>query len=50
LITRTLYRLQTLELTHIIYIKGFLISVLELARCYIESLYFNSSCNVLYIY
>ncbi|KAF2677622.1 hypothetical protein K458DRAFT_319298, partial [Lentithecium fluviatile CBS 122367] len=48
LIVRTLYKTQTLKLTHVIYIKGFLISILGLTRYYIELIYFNSSYNILY--
>jgi hypothetical protein len=35
---------------YVAYIKGFLISILGLAYYYIELIYFNSSCNVLYMH
>ena len=44
-----LYGLQTLELTYVAYVKGFLISVLGLARCRTELIHFNSSRDILYI-
>ncbi|KAF2688126.1 hypothetical protein K458DRAFT_295109, partial [Lentithecium fluviatile CBS 122367] len=48
LIACTLYKIQTLELTYVIYIKGFLISILGLTCYYIELIYFNSSRDILY--
>ncbi|KAF2622823.1 hypothetical protein BU25DRAFT_462458 [Macroventuria anomochaeta] len=47
LVARTPYGLWTLELTHVAYIKGFLTSVLGLARCRTESIHFDSGCNIL---
>ncbi|KAF1941429.1 hypothetical protein EJ02DRAFT_322618, partial [Clathrospora elynae] len=41
--------LQTLELTHVAYVEGFLTSVLGLARCCTESIHFDSGRDVLYM-
>ncbi|KAF2627424.1 hypothetical protein BU25DRAFT_311429, partial [Macroventuria anomochaeta] len=50
LVARTPYGLQTLELTHITYVEGFLTSVLGLARCRTESIHFDSGRDVLYMH
>jgi hypothetical protein len=49
LVARTLHRLQVLELTHVAYVEGFLTSVLGLARCRTESIYFDSGRDILYM-
>ena len=49
LIARTPYRSQTLELTHVAYVKGFLTSLLGLARCRTESIHFDSGRDILYM-
>ena len=50
LVARTLQEQLTLKLTHVAYIEGFLTSVLGLARCRIELIYFDSSRDVLYMH
>jgi hypothetical protein len=40
---------QTLELTHVAYVEGFLTSLLGLARCRTELIYFDSGRDVLYM-
>jgi hypothetical protein len=49
LVARSPYGLQTLELTHVAYVEGFLTSILGLARCRTESIHFNSGRDVLYM-
>jgi hypothetical protein len=49
LVARTLYELQTLELTHVAYVEGFLTSVLDLAHCRTESVHINSGRDILYM-
>jgi hypothetical protein len=49
LVARTPYGSQTLELTHVAYVEGFLTSVLGLARCRTELIYFDSGRDVLYM-
>jgi hypothetical protein len=49
LVARSPYGLQTLELTHVAYVEGFLTSVLGLARCRTESIHFDSGRDVLYM-
>ena len=49
LVARTPHRLQTLELTHVAYVEGFLTSVLGLARCRTELIHFDSGHDVLYM-
>ena len=50
LVARTLYGSQTLELTHVAYVEGFLTSLLGLARCRTESIHFDSGRDVLYMH
>jgi hypothetical protein len=50
LVACTPYGLQTLELTHVAYVEGFLTSVLGLARCRTESIHFDSGRDVLYMH
>jgi hypothetical protein len=49
IVARTPYGLQTLELTHVAYVGGFLTSVLGLARCRTELIHFDSGRDVLYM-
>jgi hypothetical protein len=50
LVARTPHGQLTLELTHVAYVEGFLTSVLGLARCRTESIYFDSGRDVLYMH
>jgi hypothetical protein len=50
LVARTLHGHLTLELTHVAYVKGFLTSVLGLARCRTELIHFDSGRDVLYMH
>ncbi|KAI0991671.1 hypothetical protein K3495_g16516, partial [Podosphaera aphanis] len=48
IVARTPRGLQTLLLTHVAFVKGFLTSVLGLARCRNESIHFDSGRDILY--
>lgn len=50
LVARTPYGLRTLELTHVAYVKGFLTSVLGLARCRTQGIHFDSGRDILYMH
>jgi hypothetical protein len=49
LVARSPYGLQTLELTHVAYVEGFLTNVLGLARCRTELIHFDSGRDFLYM-
>jgi hypothetical protein len=50
LVARTPHGQLTLELTHVLYVKGFLTSVLGLARYQTESIHFDSGRDILYMH
>jgi hypothetical protein len=50
LVACTPHRQLTLKLTHVAYVKGFLTSILGLARCCTELIHFNSGRDVLYMH
>jgi len=50
LVARTPYGSRTLELTHVAYVKGFLTSVLGLARCRTQGINFDSGRDIVYMH
>jgi hypothetical protein len=49
LVARSPYGLQTLEMTHVAYVEGFLTSDLGLTRCRTELIHFDSGRDILYM-